>query len=166
MCSIDRSDRIKVPHSILWPVGGNHRIHATGPPVTSSLIRLCIHSPTEGLIKSIFNWIRSSRDGALPPAFNPRSSVKWEGGKYCGGIRSGKWIPMIGCANSQRRRSGPHLQGFTEKNLSYQLCCVCMCVCKCVCVQPILPWLVRRYVIQIVQRLFWLISHFIKAHRW
>lgn len=39
-------------------------------------IRFAIHSPTAGLIKSVFNWIRSSRDGALPSVFNPRSSVK------------------------------------------------------------------------------------------
>lgn len=56
--------------------------------------------------------------------------------KYSGGIRSGKWIPMIGCANSQRRRSGPHLQGFTEWNQSYRL--FCLCIRACVCVQPCL----------------------------
>lgn len=54
--------------------------------------------------------------------------------KYSGGIRSGKWIPMIGCANSQRRRSGPHLQGFTEWNQSYRLFCLCSRVWACVCV--------------------------------
>lgn len=47
-----------------------------GPPVTTGLMRFGIHSLTAGLIKSAFNWIRSSRDGALPPVFNPRSSVK------------------------------------------------------------------------------------------
>lgn len=79
MFSIDRSDRIKVSahplsqSSAPWTETSSY---AAGPPVTTGLIRFCIHLPTAGLIKSVFNWIRSSRDGALPPAFNPRSSVK------------------------------------------------------------------------------------------
>ena len=79
MCSIDRSDRIKgPPHPLSQSSepGMETSAHAAGPPVTTSLITFRIHSPTAGLIKSVFNWIRSSRDGALPPAFNPRSSVK------------------------------------------------------------------------------------------
>ena len=157
MCSIDRSDRInESPHPLSQTSGPWMETSVRSAGASSyqpGLIRLCIHSPTAGLIKSVFNWIRSSRDGALPPAFNPRSSVKWEGEKNtAGGIRSGKWIPMIGCANSQRRRSGPHLQGFTEKNQSYRLCCLCMCVCAYV--WPRLPWLVRRYVTVVVQRFF------------
>lgn len=63
----------------------------TGPPCTTGLITFSIHSLTAGLIKSVFNWIRSSRDGALPSVFNPQSSVKcvWGGG-YCWGIRRWK----------------------------------------------------------------------------